>query len=215
MKQQQVAVIDYGLGNLLSVCRAIEFCGGNVNLTSNPKEILRAGRVILPGVGAFSKGMSLLDKMGLVDVIKEIADTNTPLLGICLGMQLFMDEGCENEITSGLGLIKGKVIPITNTTNSEVKIKIPHIGWNSLHPKSKVLDWKNTLLENIKDGQSVYFVHSFMTHLQDPELQIASCFYGNQKIAAVIKRNNITGCQFHPEKSGEVGLNIFRKFLSC
>jgi glutamine amidotransferase len=215
MNQQQVAVIDYGFGNLLSVCRAIEFCGANVSITSNPEEILKASHVILPGVGSFSKGMSALENRGLVNVIKAIADKNTPLLGICLGSQLLMDEGCENGVAAGIGLLKGKVIPIPNTSHTGVKLKIPHIGWSSLHPQSNELDWKNSLLENIKEGQSVYFVHSFMMQPQDPKLQIASCFYGDLKIAAVITSNNITGCQFHPEKSGEVGLNIIRKFLSC
>jgi imidazole glycerol-phosphate synthase subunit HisH len=214
MDQQQVVVIDYGLGNLLSVGRAVEFCGGAVNITSNPKEILSAKRVILPGVGAFNKGMSALESRGLINIIKEIADKNTPLLGICLGMQLFMDEGCENGVKSGIGLIRGKVIPIPKS-NEGIKQKIPHIGWSELHSKNNQLDWKNTLLEDVEEGQSVYFVHSFMTQLHNPDHQIASCFYGDQKIPAVIAKNNITGCQFHPEKSGEVGLNIFRKFLTC
>ena len=214
MKLPKVTVIDYGVGNLLSVKRGLEKCGAKVILTSDPKLILAAERVVLPGVGAFANAMKTLKNLGLVEVLSEIAKRKTPLLGICLGMQLFLEESEEFGLTAGLGLIPGRVIPVPNRMLSGETQKIPHIGWNALQPSNKEV-WKhNKLMKNNRPGEAAYFVHSFMAVPSDPTNRIADCIYAGHKIAAMISRDQITGCQFHPEKSGEVGLEILRRFCA-
>ena len=207
----EVTVIDYGVGNLLSVKRGLEKCGAKVILTSNPEIILAASKVVLPGVGAFANAMYALEELGLVKVLKEISKQKIPLLGICLGMQLLLDESEEFGVTAGLGLIPGRVIPVPSQTLSGRTQKIPHIGWSALESSHKE-GWKNTLLNNNQTGESVYFVHSFMAVPSDSKYRIADCIYGDHKIAAMIQRDQVIGCQFHPEKSGEVGLKILRSF---
>jgi len=211
MKKPEVIVIDYGVGNLLSVQRGLEKCGAKVIVTCNPKIILDGNRVVMPGVGAFSNAMKALKDLGLIVVLNELAKRKTPLLGICLGMQLLLDESEEFGMTKGLGLIPGRVIPVPNQTNTGKKQKIPHIGWSSLQ-NSHSKGWGNTLLQNNKPGDDAYFVHSFMAVPSDSNNLIAECNYGGIKIAAMIGKDQITGCQFHPEKSGEVGLEILRNF---
>jgi len=212
MIKSEVVVIDYGVGNLLSVKRGLEHCGATVCLTADPQKILDAKRVVLPGVGAFSNAMQTLESLNLVTVIQELAQRQTPLLGICLGMQLLLDYSEEFGKTAGLGLIPGQVIPVPVRSLSDMVEKIPHIGWSELYPSRSNSEWHNTLLHDNFPGEAAYFVHSFMavpTELCD---RIADCLYGGHKISATISRGNITGCQFHPEKSGEVGLKILRRF---
>ncbi len=210
---KQVTVIDYGVGNLLSVQRSLEYCGAEVILTSDPKKILTAKRIVLPGVGAFSNAMEALDRLSLIDIICEVSLQETPLLAICLGMQLLFEESDEFGITEGLGLLPGRVIAIPKKTLLDKKQKVPHIGWSSLHQYTPERNWNNTLLQDNNLDEAVYFVHSFMTVPTNEQDNIAYCKYGGHKITAAIKRNNITGCQFHPEKSGEAGLKILRRFL--
>ena len=214
MRQTEIAVIDYGVGNLLSVRRALEQCGAKVILTADHKQILQATHVILPGVGAFRSAMQALERLELIDTIRRVAANDIPLLGICLGMQLLLDESEEFGRTPGLSLIPGRVIPIPSKTAVEgVAHKIPHVGWNELHASSAVNSWKQTLLQDTQYLDAVYFVHSFMAVPNDVQHRISDCFYGQHRIAAVIKRDNVSGCQFHPEKSGEVGLRILQKFV--
>lgn len=212
MSAPEVTVIDYGVGNLLSVQRGLEHCGAKVTLTADPERILSAKRVVLPGVGAFENAMMALDALNLVGVIKEVGRRETPLLGICLGMQLLLDESDEFGITAGLGLIPGRVIAVPVQSISGDAQKVPHIGWNALLPSSTRVDWNGTLLQDNRPGEASYFVHSFMAVPTDPVHRIADCVYGGHGIPAVIGRDQITGCQFHPEKSGEVGLKILRRF---
>lgn len=212
MSATDVVVIDYGVGNLLSVRRGLEHCGANVILTGNPSEILAGCKVVLPGVGAFANAMHVLNEMQLPAVIREVAARGTPLLGICLGMQLLLDESEEFGTTAGLGLIPGKVRAIPGIDISGEALKTPHIGWNSLHPADHV-DWRGTLLSDIQPGEAVYFVHSFMAQL-GAEYRSADCIYGGHKVPAVVARDNVIGCQFHPEKSGDVGLRIMKRFLN-
>jgi len=214
MSTPEVTVIDYGLGNLLSVQRGLEHCGAKVVLTADPQKILAAKRVVLPGVGAFANAMQALENLGLVAVIRELAHNKTPLLGICLGMQLLLEESDEFGVTAGLGLIPGRVISVPDYTVSGVKQKIPHIGWSGLLPAYQETSWEHTCLQDIQSGDAVYFVHSFMALPTDPAHRIADSLYGGQKIAASIGHDHITGCQFHPEKSGEVGLKVLRRFIS-
>ncbi|HAT39095.1 imidazole glycerol phosphate synthase subunit HisH [Polynucleobacter necessarius] len=212
MNTPEIVVIDYGVGNLLSVQRGFEYCGANVVLTADPKKILSAERVVLPGVGAFANAMLALERLGLVDVIRELSDRKTPVLGICLGMQLLLDESDEFGVTKGLGLIPGRVIAVPDRGLSGKLQKIPHIGWGALHKSERDVGWQDTLLKDNYQGDAAYFVHSFMASPKNKSHRIADCFYGGHRISAVIGRDNIIGCQFHPEKSGAVGLKILRRF---
>lgn len=215
MTVPKVTVIDYGVGNLLSVQRGLEHCGADVEITANPQAIITARRVVLPGVGAFGNAMNQLHKLQLVEVVQQIADQGVPLLGICLGMQLLLEESEEFGITQGLGLIPGRVIPIPTTAVNGQIPKIPHIGWNGLVlPFNQTQDfWQHQLLKTVLPGESVYFVHSFMANPSHSQHRIADCIYGDTPIAAVVGQDNVIGCQFHPEKSGEVGLKILKQFL--
>jgi glutamine amidotransferase len=213
MNLPEVTIIDYGVGNLLSVQRGLEQCGAKVLLSSDPKVILASERVVLPGVGAFPKAMEALHKLNLVSTIQEFAELGKPLLAICLGMQLLMDESEEFALTQGLGLIPGRVVPVLNTDSQGKSRKIPHIGWNDLKASNLKREWSGTLLENNKIGDAVYFVHSFMAQPFDDENLLAHVEYGSDRISAVTLKDSITGCQFHPEKSGEVGLKILQRFV--
>lgn len=213
MSQVDVVVIDYGVGNLLSVQRGLEHFGARVLFSRDPECILSAPRVVLPGVGAFSDAMHALHDLKLVSVIKKIAENKTPLLGICLGMQLLCDESEEFGVTAGLGLIRGRVVAIPKENKSGGAQKIPHIGWSPLYP-SNGEGWSEGILADTDIGESVYFVHSYMVQPSNEKNRIADCLYGGHKITAVIAQGNITGCQFHPEKSGAVGLRILRRFIN-
>jgi glutamine amidotransferase len=210
----EITIIDYGVGNILSVQRAFEFCGAKVVSTSDPRIILESQKVVLPGVGAFPKAMEKLRKLELDSVIKELTRGDTHILAICLGMQLLMEESSEFELTSGLGLIAGDVIAIPNETNSKILLKVPHIGWNSLEPNNIVSNWEGTILHDISPQEEMYFLHSFMANPFNSGNVLAHTVYGDLKIPAVVQRDMIFGCQFHPEKSGAAGLRILRKFLA-
>ena len=210
----EVHVADYGAGNLLSVRRAFEHCGATVIQTSDAEKIFRAKRVVLPGVGAFSNAMSALHQVGLVNVIRELGQRDIPLLGICLGMQLLFDESDEFVHTPGLGIIPGRVMRLPDQTVMGKPLKIPHIGWNELLPVTSEDCWGRTILSDVRAGDSTYFNHSFMAIPGSLEHCIAECDYGGIRIPSVIRYRQITGCQFHPEKSGEVGLKILRRFCA-
>ena len=168
----------------------------------------------MPGVGAFSNGMRELKKNNFDEVVREVADKEIPLLGICLGMQMLLDESEEFGKTKGLGLISGKVIPIPITTINGNIQKIPHIGWNSLKLSKDFKNWEKTPLAKVKEDEEVYFTHSFMANPSFSKNRLADCFYGGLPIAAFIRKKKIFGCQFHPEKSGKVGLKILKCFMS-
>ena len=211
----EVHVIDYGLGNILSVQRGLEYCVAKVILTSDPEIILAATHIVLPGVGAFASAMGLLQTLELIPAIREAVQRKSFLLGICLGMQLLLDESEEFVTNAGLGLIPGRVVHLPAQTADGCPQKIPHIGWSALQPlNNSSASWENTILNNIQPGDAVYFVHSLMAVLADTSHEVAACRYGDYTIPAVIKYDNVTGCQFHPEKSGEAGLRILRSFIA-
>ena len=213
MSRTDVAVIDYGVGNLLSVRRGFEHCGAIVTVTSDPAQLRAARRVVLPGVGAFANGMAELRKRRLDELVLEIAAAGRPLLGICLGMQMLFDESEEFGLTPGLRLIAGRVLPVPAVAANGARQKIPHIGWNALLPAGGKVDWAGTLLRDVEPGAAAYFVHSFMASPSDARHRLADCLYGGIPISAVVARENVLGCQFHPEKSGEVGLTVLRQFV--
>ena len=210
----KVTLVDYGIGNLLSVQRGFEYWGIDVETTDDPKNIMKAERVVLPGVGSFRLGMSELLKRGLADVIRDIASAGVPLLAICLGMQLLFDEGEEHGLNSGLGIIPGRVSAISTTTDLGRKLRVPHIGWNSIYGSSEVSTWDDTVLQGLKSGSEVYFNHSFMVIPDEPKNIKAVCDYGSYSVTAVVHNGSTTGCQFHPEKSGEIGLMILKNFTN-
>ena len=198
-----VAIVDYGVGNLFSLKSSLGSIGADVIVTSNPDEIRSADRILLPGVGAFEDAAKKLFDSGLGDVIIEQASKGKKLLGICLGMQLLFEKSFEYGEHKGLGLIKGEIRPIKDVIPQD--LKIPHIGWNSLD-----FTKENELFRYVKNGDFVYFVHSFYATSCD-EAVIATSEYGAPLTAAVANKN-IYGCQFHPEKSGDVGLKILKAF---
>ena len=213
MSDNQVVVIDYGIGNLYSVSRALEHCGADVLVTSDPAQIAGAQRLVLPGVGAFADGMQGLRDRGLIEPIRRYAASDRPILGICLGMQMLASTSEEFGEHDGLGIISGRVIAVPNTSIGGDRQKIPHIGWSALMPAAGA-DWRGSLLEGMPAGAAVYLVHSYHFATQRNADLLAECDYGGHRITAAIRSGRITGCQFHPEKSGEVGLSVLRRFLS-
>jgi glutamine amidotransferase len=209
----KVTIVNYGLGNLFSIANALEHCGGDVRVTDNPREVTRADRIVLPGVGAFSDGMDGLRKRSLVDPIKEFVLSGRPLLGICLGMQIMFDVSEEFGEHKGLGFISGRVVLIPDASIDGTPHKIPHIGWNGIEPSSGSDRWGGTILRNIPHETSFYFVHSFTAVPENEEHRLADTFYNGRRLLAVIKKGNLCGSQFHPEKSGEKGLRILGNFI--
>lgn len=198
-----IAIIDYGVGNLFSLQSSLRYIGEEVEVTADEEKIRNADKLILPGVGAFSDAAAKLRATGLDKVIKEEAAKGKELMGICLGMQLLFEKSYEYGEHEGLGLLKGTVIPMENTIPSQ--LKIPHIGWNRLKFRKD-----SPLLRYIKENDFVYFVHSYYA-VDCEESLLATTDYGKEMTAAV-ELGNIKGCQFHPEKSGQVGLDILRGF---
>ncbi len=197
-----IAIIDYDAGNLKSVEKALGHLGKETVVTRDPQTILAADQAILPGVGAFGDAMGNLHRFGLVDVIHGFADSGKPFLGICLGQQLFFESSEESPGVKGLGLLAGKIRKLPGGTG----LKIPHMGWNSL----EIMDGKR-LFRDIDQGAYVYFVHSYYLEASDPADVAAVTEYGT-RIHAAVEHNNLFACQFHPEKSGETGLQILRNF---
>ena len=198
-----IAIIDYGVGNLFSLASSFAAIGAEVTVTADPAVLRKADKLLLPGVGAFEDAAKKLRQSGLDTVVKELAAAGKPLLGICLGMQLLFDKSYEYGCHQGLGLIPGAVKPIADVIPKE--LKIPHIGWNALHFQKACPIFKET-----KEGDCVYFVHSFYATGCE-EFTVANAEYGAALTAAVAK-DNVYGCQFHPEKSGAVGLKILKAF---
>ena len=209
----RVVVIDYGLGNLFSVARALHAIGAEVQVSSSPEMVWQAERLILPGVGAFGEGMQRLRSGGFIDPIRHAVDSGCPLLGICLGMQLLFSESEEFGLHQGLGLVEGRVVRLREADLAGRRVKVPHVGWSALRPAGSAQRWNSTVLRGVAPGEMTYFVHSFAAHPQEEAVSIAQTGYGGYEYCAVVHRGPITGCQFHPEKSGEVGLQILRNFV--
>ncbi len=199
-----IAIIDYDAGNIRSVEKALIALGEQPVVTRDRELILAADKLILPGVGAFGDAMERLHQYGLVEVIREAVGKGTPFLGICLGLQLLFERSDESVGVEGLGILKGEILKIPDSPG----LKIPHMGWNSLEIKPKT-----RLFAGIPDGSYVYFVHSFYLKAEDPQIVAAATEYSTH-IHAAVEQGNVFACQFHPEKSSEVGLRILKNFIS-
>ena len=198
-----IAIIDYDAGNIKSVEKALQRLGQEVMITRDPEEILNADKVILPGVGAFGDAMVNLRKYHLDQVIYQVVERSIPFLGICLGLQLLFEKSDETKVVAGLGILKGEICRIPDGEN----LKIPHMGWNSLH-----LQNNGRLFRGIKEDAYVYFVHSYYLKAEDEEIVKATTEYGTH-IHASVEQGNVFACQFHPEKSSDVGLQILKNFV--
>lgn len=201
-----ITIIDYGVGNLFSLSSSLDYLGLEHRVSGDREDVMKADRIILPGVGAFGDAIDKLRKSGLADTLKEAAAAGRPLLGICLGMQLLFDKSYEYGEHEGLGLIHGEIVPLRGQTKAG--LKIPHMGWNSLHLTEK--GRKHPLLRYTEEGDYVYFVHSYFGQKCDDGL-LAVSEYGIPVTAAAAS-GNVMGTQFHPEKSGEAGLRILKAF---
>ena len=197
-----IAIIDYDAGNIKSVEKALQKLGADVVITKDAEEILSADKVILPGVGAFGDAMSNLHKYDLVDVIKRVVEKKTPFLGICLGLQLLFEGSDESQGVEGLHILDGQILRIPDKEG----LKIPHIGWNSLG-----LQNDGRLFQNMNQNPYVYFVHSYYLKAADESIVKATCDYSTC-IHASVEKDNVFACQFHPEKSSEVGLALLKNF---
>lgn len=198
-----IAIIDYDAGNIKSVEKAFEYLGADVVLTRDRETLLSASHVVLPGVGAFGDAMDKLERYNLIPVIHEIVEKGTPFIGICLGMQILFESSEEAPGVKGLSLLPGKIVKF----DTDKGLKIPQIGWNKL-----AFPRESTLMKGLPAEAFVYFVHSYYLEAKDEDIVVATTEYGNH-VHAAVERGNIYGCQFHPEKSSDVGLTILKNFL--
>lgn len=198
-----IAIIDYGVGNLFSIKSSFGAVGADTVVTSDPKTIRNADKIMLPGVGAFEDAARKLKESGLGEIVKEEAAKGKPLLGVCLGMQLLFERSHEYGVHEGLGILKGDIVPMNGYIDE--KLKVPQIGWNALK-----FTKESPLFKYIKDGDFVYFVHSYFA--SGCEDSVAAVTEYDKDLTAAVSKGNVYGCQFHPEKSGDVGLNILRAF---
>lgn len=210
----KITVIDYGLSNLRSVQNAFARCGAETLLTSSAADVRAAEALVLPGVGAFRDGMAGMERLGLVEVIRQKAVEGTPLLGICLGMQMLFDESEEFGTCPGLGLIPGRVVKIPAEDVQGKPQKVPHISWDPLFPAGGHPDFDGTVLEKVTPGQECYFIHSYEAKPANAADCLANTRYGGRGVCAVAAHGSVVGCQFHPEKSGPVGLSILSQFIN-
>lgn len=208
---KKIVIIDYGIGNVKSMYNAFYNIGLKPELTSDKQTILNADAAVLPGVGAFNKGMENLNNRGLFQIIHEFIKKGNPFLGVCLGMQMLLEESEEFGLTAGLGLIKGKVVKLPIIHSSEEKL--PHVSWNELNEPQKGR-WYGTILENITVNTDVYFVHSFVAKPTSEKDVLATTNYAGVNFCSAVHHENIYGFQFHPEKSSQIGLSILNNFIN-
>jgi len=212
MINKNVVIIDYGLGNMFSISQACSKVGLKTTITSDPNIICNSDALILPGVGAFGDAMKSLEQLNLIDTIRDFAKTGKPFLGICLGMQLLFNESEEFGTHKGLGLIEGKIHKFRFTQTEPKCIKIPQIQWNKIYFKIENA-WNDTSLSGVENNSFMYFVHSYYAKPHDESLILSYSKYADLEYCSSVKKNNITGIQFHPEKSGELGINIYKNWI--
>ena len=207
---KRVSIIDYGMSNLLSISRAFEHVGADIQIVDTPESISKADYLVLPGVGAFPDGMAELNKRHLSDSIRKFALSGRPLLGVCLGMQMLLGQGHEHTLTQGLNIIEGEVLPLPKDMPG---FKVPNINWHSVFaPQGGT--WENSILHNTQEETCFYFVHSYFAKPASAKHVLALSRFGKLEFAASVIKDNVVGTQFHPEKSGEDGLNLLKQFIS-
>lgn len=207
----RVAIVDFDLGNLFSVAQACRKTGIAAEITNDPKAVARADALILPGVGGFPKAMESLKRRGLIAPVKDAAAEGKPIIGICLGMQLLMESSTEFGHTPGLGLIEGNVVKLPEIAGDNGRnLPIPNVGWSPIAPVRNGLPWKATPLGETTPGAMFYFVHSFFVQPKRTQDELASTGFGTATICVALGRGNIFGMQFHPERSGTTGLNVYK-----
>ena len=208
----KAAIVDYALGNLFSVAQACRQAGLEPVITSDRQEIMASQVIFLPGVGAFGDAMDNLKRLDLVEPLRQAAADGHPMVGICLGMQLFMSESLEFGRHQGLGLIEGPVVPFESPQGPRGVLKVPQVGWNTIHPPRQNLQaWLGTPLEDLPPGEFMYFVHSFYAAPQDPEVILTLTSYGEVEFCSALRRGNLLAFQFHPERSGPAGIQVYRR----
>lgn len=203
----EVAIVDYGMGNLFSVQQACERVGLRARIASSPEACAGAAAVILPGVGAFGDAMAALAQLGLADALRDLAASGKPMLGICLGMQLLMSESQEFGRHRGLGIVEGEVVRF------DCGLKVPQVGWNRIH-RDGPGSWDGSWLEGLQDGEHMYFVHSFYVKPADPRVARSRTRYGSVDFCSSLQQGNVLACQFHPERSGPQGLHLYRNLAA-
>ena len=212
-KPIRVAIVDYCLGNLYSVKQACAYAGLDAMITSDKQTILDADAILLPGVGAYGDAMATLHRLDLVSVLRDIAASPKPFIGICLGVQLLMTESFEFGHHQGLGIIKGQVVPFEQPREGDRVLKVPQIGWNRVYCAENVR-WNETLLDGVCDGEYMYFVHSFIVQPDDPGVILSTSRYGQVNYCSSLHRRNVFASQFHPERSGVAGLRIYNNLAA-
>ena len=215
MGNKQITMVDIGVGNLLNVKRAFEFCGTDVKIATTSKDIKQADRLVLPGVGAFGACISKMKEAGLDEAVIAHVQAERPLFGICVGMQLLFSHSEEFGTHAGLGLIEGHVGPIACVTTDQQPLKVPHIGWSHLLTPETGRSWEGSFLAPF-EGQSpaFYFVHSFVATNVAPQAKLADVVYGNHRLCIAVQHDNIMATQFHPERSGPSGLGVIESYLT-
>lgn len=211
----RIAIADCGMGNLFSVAQALRAVGCAAEVTQDPLVVRSADGVVLPGVGAFGDAMEALTRLGLDQAILESASLGRPIFGVCLGMQLLLTESEEFGLHHGLGLIRGRVRRLENPRWGDRLLKVPHVGWNEIVPaKGDGREWGDPLLEGVAHSEYMYFVHSYHAQPEDSSSVTAVTHYGGLRVCASLRRSNVFGCQFHPERSGRAGLRIYQNFAN-
>ncbi len=211
---QKITLIDYGMCNLLNVARAFEHCGAEVTITEDPVIALKAEKLVVPGVGAFSECLREFESRGFADAIRRYSETERPMLGICVGMQMLFDGSEEFGDHAGLGILPGRVRAVPGKTLAGESQRVPHIGWSHLIEAGSGRQWGGSLLDGFSGQQpAVYFVHSFAAVPENEGDRLADTLYGGHRLCAAVQRGNLMATQFHPERSGEIGLTITRRFV--
>lgn len=215
MASNNVTILDYGMCNLLNVARAFEHVGAHVSVTDDPLVSVAADRLVVPGVGAFRDSMKELSMRGFGDAIRRFAESHRPMFAICVGMQMLFEGSDEFGDHAGLGILPGRVRAVSKVDQQGVALRVPHIGWNHLVEPEGGRDWHSTMLDSVAGTHSaVYFVHSYAAVPARQEDRLADCLYGGHRVCAAVQRGLLMASQFHPERSGEVGLAMLRHFIN-
>ena len=209
----RVTIVDYGASNLLNVVRALTHLGAEAKIGESAREVAEAEKLILPGVGAFGDSMAEISARGLSDAIKIFVESGRPFLGICVGMQLMLEESCEFGRHEGLALIPGRVEAIPAAAPDGKPLTVPHMGWSEVSPPQNGITWKGSLLDGLSPGTSFYFAHSYIVVPEEENHRLVECNYDGVKFCAGVRKENLHGLQFHPEKSASAGLEVLRAFL--